>query len=702
MQSGSSAASAASTFLAGRLVRVASAAWLVGLATIWVPTPARAQPATDSEKFAVLVGVDAYPARSPGGEAALKPLKGPGNDVALVRKLLVEQYHFRDDDTHIMTLVGPAATRAAIQRAVEGRLAEAARQYGRRAVIVFYFAGHGSQTFDQDGDESDGRDETIVAYDSRSTAQGDITDDELRHWFEPIRSHTNAITVILDSCHSETGLRAADDLTPRDAPPAQPLPEPASSLPAAEYVGRVLPERKEYAILTAALAGQEAYEGRVGDAVHGEFTWALVQALQQDPDQTYDELRDEIDAALRKRSPRQQPSAEGRTEAIVFGGADQEHDPHVRITRLKDGAISIAAGELQGVRVGGALAIYDAAAVRLRGEHLKIADAVVTRVGIDSAEATVEGAPTRPITLGDKARIVTPFFGLGPDVVNLGALVAETTTPEDAKVLAAAGAELARGRLVRVASTGEPWDIEVRRGCIRGGALEVKTPSSEACASAYYITARGAETPLIGRWAAAGDDAGLELALMIEDATRQARLRAFDNAVSPLKGLVRLELREVIPSQGADGPVFTPVASSTAGAVTHLALGRSFRLVATNDSDRDLYVALIMLGSSGRTELLTENPKGDRLEAGRSVILKAGRGVGPPSGLETYKLIASTSPDVDYRLVDAAFRGSAPASPLAELLQAVAVTGVRGSSRKQPNPDLKSWTTDRADLWILP
>ena len=50
---------------------------------------------------------------------------------------------------------------------------------GPKDTVYLHFSGHGSQAQDFDGDEQDGRDETIVPEDGRMEGIADITDDEL-------------------------------------------------------------------------------------------------------------------------------------------------------------------------------------------------------------------------------------------------------------------------------------------------------------------------------------------------------------------------------------------------------------------------------------------------------------------------------------------------------------------------------------------
>lgn len=52
-----------------------------------------------------------------------------------------------------------------------------------------------------------------------------------------------------------------------------------------------------------------------------------------------------------------------------------------------------------------------------------------------------------------------------------------------------------------------------------------------------------------------------------------------------------------------------------------------------NNFNQDVYIVTLMLGGSGRIELITANPYGDLVHPNRSLVLHAPRDVGPPIGL---------------------------------------------------------------------
>ena len=68
--------------------------------------------------------------------------------------------------------------------------------------LFFHYSGHGGQQTDKDGDESDGKDETLVPLDYQTAGQ--ITDDELHKLLVARLPHGAHMTVVCDCCHSGT------------------------------------------------------------------------------------------------------------------------------------------------------------------------------------------------------------------------------------------------------------------------------------------------------------------------------------------------------------------------------------------------------------------------------------------------------------------------------------------------------------------
>lgn len=149
-------------------------------------------------------------------------LNGCVNDALDMALLLKELLGFEDSDITLLT--DQAATKANIMREltrmVNGALA------GRISHLVFSLSSHGTQVPDLNLDEFDRADEAFCPYDlAQSGSQWDrdhlIVDDELHDLLVQLPP-TVVLEVYFDTCHSGTGLRAADlliDRRPRYLPP---------------------------------------------------------------------------------------------------------------------------------------------------------------------------------------------------------------------------------------------------------------------------------------------------------------------------------------------------------------------------------------------------------------------------------------------------------------------------------------------------
>jgi hypothetical protein len=68
--------------------------------------------------------------------------------------------------------------------------------------LFFHYSGHGSYVRDEDGDETDGKDECLCPIDYHSA--GMILDDEIRGILQCL-NRNKSMTMVLDCCHSGSG-----------------------------------------------------------------------------------------------------------------------------------------------------------------------------------------------------------------------------------------------------------------------------------------------------------------------------------------------------------------------------------------------------------------------------------------------------------------------------------------------------------------
>ena len=124
-------------------------------------------------------------------------LNGCINDTETLKEILVSQFRYPAENITILTddsKVKP--TRANILAELEKLIADPLA-----TELWISFSGHGSYQKDENGDESDGRDENICPLDY-STA-GMITDDTLKEMLDRIPA-SKRVNLFMDSCHSGT------------------------------------------------------------------------------------------------------------------------------------------------------------------------------------------------------------------------------------------------------------------------------------------------------------------------------------------------------------------------------------------------------------------------------------------------------------------------------------------------------------------
>lgn len=670
---------------------------------------AEAPQTAGDERFALLIGVDDY-APSPEKSGRVTPLKGPANDVALVKQLLVSQYKFADDAAHVVTLIGKQATRQAILKTFKSHLIERAAAHPQ-STIVFYFSGHGSLANRvSPGDNS--THSTLVAYDSRASGGMDIVDNELIDLFEELRRYTSNITFILDSCHSGTTIKGLDfpTLTSRDAPP-NPHQSSASGIgdgavdKSGEATGSLLTRRQQFALLSASHTDELSYEDKIdtpsGKKFHGFFTFYLAQALNSRPASTVELAMRDVGLSLARVLPYQHPQAVGRIEGRIFGDASDREDPYVKIvSQPANGSFEIEAGRTLGLREGAFLAIYAPSAKRLTGEKDKIANAQISKIGDLRSTATVSGPVARPFGQDAKVAIIAPHLGSEKLRINVSELPGQQMSGDDTSLLRQLSEVLSSNQLVRSAGRNESWNVAIRRGCTDGRKLVLSSDLKRAakdCSAVYYLTEKG-DSPLFQFFVPASSASRVvDLVDRIERFARQEDLRGLDNESSPFREQVHVRL--IKKADGGPEPDNSQKPVDGADTAEAMRVGQRFQIEVRNDSDRELYAAIFMLGSSGKIELVTTNQNGDLVHAHSNIVLHAARLIGLPLGRESYKVIATTVSSVDFRLLEPIPGAKGDGGSLFDFYQRRAIGG---AAKDSSSVDLDSWATAIVDVVVVP
>lgn len=373
---------------------------------LWIVTCAllsgRLDAQTVGHQRALLIGINDYTATHVSAHRGSTPapgrdwpnLNGPLNDVAALEEMLVLIYGF--DRRDIVTLTNQNATRSAILTSLERHLV---RPAAKDDVLLFYYAGHGSQVRNSKSTEPDQLDESIIPADSRVGAP-DIRDKELRLLFNRILDRGARLTILLDNCHSGSGARGL----PTGARPRGVKPDPRDVADGNDYGPR--PESHGALVVTASQDSDSAWDIRDAQGqFHGAFSWAWIRAIRDStPGESAMETFLRAAARLHTEMPFQDP--------VISGNPREQHNPFLgartdrRANRavvavekvLRDGTIVLQGGWANGLAVGSQLQIV--------GARTKARLTVTALQGLGQSSARMEGRMPPAIKSGALLEIV--------------------------------------------------------------------------------------------------------------------------------------------------------------------------------------------------------------------------------------------------------------------------------------------------------
>lgn len=239
----------------------------------------QALPSASAADRALLVGIGDY-------EISAASLPGIDLDIELMREV-VSKLGF--DERQVRILQDRAATLAGIRIAVQRHLIHGVTSNDR---VLLYFSGHGTQIPDYSGDEEDGVDESLLAFDAKLVSSGGrqqlvnvLTDDELETMLAAIPA--GEIVVIVDACHSGTVTRDLVDPDNSAETPSVPksfiyegMPEPGETM---TRTLKVSGETYNYVGLSAAGDNELAIATENGSLFTAAFVAELREASNAQP-----------------------------------------------------------------------------------------------------------------------------------------------------------------------------------------------------------------------------------------------------------------------------------------------------------------------------------------------------------------------------------------------------------------------------------
>lgn len=212
----------------------------------------------DGKKLALIIGISDY---APGTN---NDLDGIERDTSKMRKLF-ESWGFK-----VQTLYDSQAMK------IIDYLEDYAKQLNENDFFTFYYSGHGSHKPDENGDETDGQDETLVLSDGNVNEH--LLDDTLYAEFNKIKAKK---MIFLDSCHSGTAFRSigskvkAKSISPDDVTETLQAPTKMRGLSIGSTNSKDILEGSDYIVFSAAQDNEESLATPIGSL----FTNAIYQTF---------------------------------------------------------------------------------------------------------------------------------------------------------------------------------------------------------------------------------------------------------------------------------------------------------------------------------------------------------------------------------------------------------------------------------------
>lgn len=515
--------------------------------------------------WALIVGISDYVhfGDEPGGD-----LPGAEHDARAWRDVLVARYGFPAENVRL--LLSRDATRAGIEGGLREWLPSVARPGDN---VLFIYSGHGSQVWDESGDEDDGLDETLAPADVEPLDPSyDIVDDELGEWLAELP--TNNVVVFLDNCNSGTGTR---DVTPfsrtrqlgRDVQEMEKPPAVARrALPGQEDRAGFNLEDVRVLELSAAQPSQAAvdayFPGDEGsEPFHGgAFSTFMIRQLWRAPSTaTYEEVFEQTRDALQRNRFEQDPylSADVEQKSLpvffVEGGTATGGAAVLPVTAVEGGTVELLGGHGLGLTPGSVLELENGA--RLEVESVRPGSTVArTLSGGGEAEE------------GMKARLVGYRYSTSPLRVSVS-----EADPSTVEALRRRVEDL--GKIVFVEHPDAYADLLLRR---RGD--EIFVLGTDGARRHSFL---------------AGEVEADELAAVLRREAGAKRLGDMENPAQPFGVRVWME-----------------------GNRTELGIGEL--VVFHAESERDGYLTVVDLGTDGDVMVLLPNPfeRENRIEAGQT------------------------------------------------------------------------------------
>jgi hypothetical protein len=416
--------------------------------------PGQVSLADKDRRFALLVGCSKYEHLSEAEQ-----LRGPTNDVALMKSLLVKQFGMAEANIQALTQEAGEGACKPIKENIAREFRRITQQLREGDYFVFYFSGHGCQQLDDDFDpqvdpEPDGLDEVLLPADVGASEESEeeddgrirnaISDDELRDWLTAMRGRGASVWAIVDACHSGSVTRGSHEVARQVRPESLLSPKALETMrsrvsvaatsskatganSADEHTGGIV-------AVYAAQPDEPTFEMQLPDEEHGQWqgllTYTMAKILMEAEEPlNYAELMQRIQneyVVTGRFGPT--PLVEGTDRNREVLGSKAWGDRGALALGIDGKKMTVNAGRLHGLSPGSILAVHAPVGQKSEDQgplgYVKVRAAYALISTVDSTEFL--GLPAaRDLPQGGRCEVAHVDYGELRLKVGIGASVPE-------------------------------------------------------------------------------------------------------------------------------------------------------------------------------------------------------------------------------------------------------------------------------------
>ena len=621
---------------------------------------------TAPHKHALLIGVSDY-ARGKDIDAEWWNLNTT-NDVKALRQVLIRKFSFKPTDITFLNTKAET-TRQSILNAFKQLVAETKAG----DIVYLHYSGHGGQVLDDNGDELDGLDETLIPSDyiSKQDGSNDIRDDEIGKFLDALKAKNPASVILtFDSCFSGTITRGGRQLvrgagyqgkikpTPKITTRGTPTKDESGLLPKGSL-------GENYVLVSATRSDQVASEtdddkgGKMG-----ALTYALIKVFSEaKPTTTYRDVFESLRQIVTSRVEKQNPQIEGSLDTVLLKGTAIPTQPYISLNLDKNNNIILQAGSLQGMTKGSKFAVFPNGAISANDSG-KLADAEI--VELDATTALIKlSASIKPEVLAT-ARAFETEHKYSESLLKVS-LPIKDNLPRQSEITA----ELAKFPLAEI-TTKDDWDVKID--------LKANPPTTRGNEPQKLLLERSDGSKLAE--IAYDENLARNVRVTLENEARFRTIRDLDNSSSEMKIEIRSVPVEV--ETNLRGNVEKILRDKELTASTSFSEGEYIQLEVRNTGNSDAFVTILDLTPDGKISPMFPSPRlqpDNKIKADgkwKRIGLPYVFRLTPPFGTEIFKAIATPeytdfSPLFNAQLVirgDDAGVKKATQTPLGKILRA--------------------------------